>query len=64
MKRFSQMLKNTPEKRLKMAVKFMMFRRLGVTGWCYTSVLHLKYPVLGIKKPFANKGLILIWWAR
>ena len=58
MKRLSQMLKNTPEKRLKMAVKFMMFRRLGVTGWCYTSVLHLKYPVLGIKKPLINKGLI------
>ena len=57
MKRFSQMLKNTPEKRLKMAVKFMMFRRLGVTGWCYTSVLHLKLRVLGNKKALQSKAL-------
>ena len=64
MKHLSQMPKNIPKKRLKIAGKFVMFRRLGVTGWCYTSVLHLKYPILGIKKPFTNKGLRLIWWAR
>ena len=51
------MPKNTPEKRLKMAVKFVMFRGLCVPLWCPTSVSHLKLRVLGNKKALQSKAL-------
>ena len=39
-------------------VKFTLFWMLGVTVWCYTSVLQLKTSKKGTKKPFVSKGLI------
>ena len=56
MKYFSQMLKNIPQKRLKMAVKFVMFGWLCVPVLCPTPVSHLKSSVLGIKKALKIKA--------
>ena len=46
----NQLCKNMAKMCFKIDVKSTLFLMLGVTVWCYTPVLHLKWRVLGIKK--------------